>query len=138
MSIEGPSGAGSEARCPWDVECCRVCSLLSPPIADAHGAHALAFDALLGAVPFTAVAALEAFGAYLEDRARSRERRCRRSSGRSRSRCSSLSCAARSPARHTLPPLGASALAACLGVFVLKAVVALAPYARLALRPAKP
>jgi hypothetical protein len=37
-----------------------------------------------------------------------------------------------------VPPLGASALVACLAIFVLKLVVAAAPYARLALRPAKP
>ena len=51
-----------------------------------------------------------------------------------------LSCAARSPATqmHTLPPLGASALAALLGIYAVKVLVALAPYARLALRPAKP
>jgi len=53
-----------------------------------------------------------------------------------------LSCAARSPATqtHTLPPLGASALVACLGVFALKACVFAVPLLRrLALvRPAKP
>jgi hypothetical protein len=51
-----------------------------------------------------------------------------------------VSCAARSPVTQTdtLPPLGASALTACIAVLALKALVALAPYARLALRPAKP
>jgi hypothetical protein len=40
---------------------------------------------------------------------------------------------------HTLPPLGWSALVGCLGVFAIKAAVAVAPYVRrLALRPAKP
>ena len=35
-------------------------------LADARGAHGLAFDALLAAVPFTAVTALVCFGEYLE------------------------------------------------------------------------
>jgi hypothetical protein len=108
-------------------------------VADTHGAHALAFDALLGAIPFAAVAGLVGFGAYLEDRTNSL--------GGLQALLWALaltllvvSCAARSPASHThtLPPLGASALAGCLGIFVLKAVVAVLPYARLALRPAKP
>jgi hypothetical protein len=108
-------------------------------VADTHGAHALAFDALLGAIPFTAVAGLVGFGAYLEDRTNS--------IGGLQALLWALaltllvvSCAARSPASqtHALPPLGASALAGCLGLFALKAVVAVLPYARLALRPAKP
>jgi hypothetical protein len=38
-----------------------------------------------------------------------------------------------------LPPLGASALAACLAVFALKLCVAAAPFVRrLAVAPAKP
>jgi hypothetical protein len=52
-----------------------------------------------------------------------------------------LSCAARSPATQaqTLPPLGRSALVACLGVFALKACVAVAPFLRrLALRTPMP
>jgi hypothetical protein len=108
-------------------------------IADTHGAHAFAFDALLGAIPFTAVAGLVGFGTYLEDRTNS--------IGGVQALLWAfalmllvVSCAARSPASHTdtLPALGASALAACLGVFAIKAIVAVLPYARLALRPAKP
>jgi hypothetical protein len=38
-------------------------------LADARGAHGLAYDALLAAVPFTAVTALVCFGEYLEHRA---------------------------------------------------------------------
>ena len=108
--------------------------------ADARGAHGLAFDALLGAIPFTAVAALVSFGAYLEDRTDA--------IGGLQSLLWALaltlvvlSCAARSPATatHTLPPLGWSALVASLGVFAIKAVVAAAPYLRRpAMRPAKP
>ena len=113
--------------------------VLAAALADARGAHSLAFDALLAAVPFTAVAGLVAFGAYLE-------RRDDSVGGLQALRWALalclvvLSCAVRSPATEAgvVPPLGASALMACLAVFVLKAVVAAAPYARLALRPAKP
>jgi hypothetical protein len=109
-------------------------------LADARGAHGLAYDALLAAVAFTAVTARVCFGEYLEHRA-----------GpvgglQSLLWCLSLallvlSCAARSPATqtHTLPPLGASALLACLAVFAVKLVVAGAPHVRrLTLNPAKP
>ncbi len=108
-------------------------------IADSRGAHGLAFDALIAAVPFTGVAALEAFGAFLDDR--------RRSFGGVQALLwvaalvmLVLSCAARSPATamHTVPPLGTSALSALLAVYAAKAFLTLAPYARLALRPAKP
>lgn len=106
---------------------------------DARGHHGLAFDALLAAIPLTAVTALNCFGEYLEER-----------SGALAGFQSLLwglalallvvSCAARSPAAETqtLPPLGASALVACLVVFGLKLVLTGAPYVRLALHPAKP
>lgn len=106
--------------------------------ADGRGSHGLAFDVLLGAVPFAAVAALESFGAYLD----------RRHGGIHALLWALalgllvLSCAARSPATqtHTLPALGSSALAACLAVFGLKAVLAVAPQLRrlVLMRPAKP
>jgi hypothetical protein len=113
--------------------------VLAAALADARGAHGLAFDALLAAVPFTAVAGLVSFGAYLERRDDS--------VGGLQSLLWALalclvvlSCAVRSPASEAgvVPPLGASALVACLAIFVLKVIVAAAPYARLALRPAKP
>ena len=110
-------------------------------IADSRGSHGLAFDALLAAVPFAAVAALESFGTYLDDR----------SEGMLGLQALLwtlalsllvLSCAARSPATetHSLPALGWSALVACLGVFAVKACVATLPHLRrLALaHPAKP
>jgi hypothetical protein len=112
---------------------------LAAAFADARGAHGLAFDALLAAVPFTAVAGLTTFGAFLERRDDS--------VGGVQALLWALalclvllSCAVRSPATEAgvVPPLGASALVACLAVFVLKLFVAAAPYARLALRPAKP
>jgi len=108
-------------------------------VADARGAHGLAFDALLGAIPFTAVAALVGFGAFLEER------------DDAVSGLQALlwavalvllvvSCAARSPATQTaeLPALGRSALIGAIGVLVVKAGVAAAAVARRALLPAKP
>lgn len=113
--------------------------VIAAALADGRGDHALAFDALLAAIPFTAVAALVGFGAYLENRSRSL------AGVQALLWALALallvtSCAARSPATHThtLPPLGGSALAACLGVLALKVLVGVLPHARLALRPAKP
>ena len=109
-------------------------------VLDAQGAHGLARDALLAAVPFAAVAALVAFGEALE----------RRADGVVALQALLwalvtallvVSCAARAPvaATGTLPPLGRSALIGCVAVLALKACVAAAPYVRrLALRPAKP
>jgi hypothetical protein len=113
--------------------------VLAAALADGRGAHPLAFDALLAAIPFAAVAGLVGFAAYLDDRTDS----IAGVQAALWALCLTLlvvSCAARSPASHThtLPPLGASALAACLAVFALKAFVFVLPYARLALRPAKP
>lgn len=115
--------------------------VLVAAIADGHGSHGLAFDALLAAVPFTAVSAIVTFGDHLE----------RRSDPLLTMQALLwaialalvvLSCAARSPATHThtLPALGWSSLVACLGVFALKVCLGVAPYVRrLAhVRPAKP
>jgi hypothetical protein len=108
--------------------------------ADAHGAHGLAFNALLGAIPFAAVAALVGFGTYLERRddaiAGLQALLWTLATG-----LLVLSCAARSPATQTdaLPPLGASALIACLAVLAIKLCVAVAPQLRrVALHTAKP
>jgi len=106
-------------------------------VADSTGAHTLGFYALLGAVPFASVAALVAFGDSLDARDDA---------------VSSLqallwglavvllvlACAVRSQSLG-VPPVASSALVACLGVFAIKAVLSVVPYARrLALRPAKP
>jgi hypothetical protein len=108
--------------------------------ADARGAHGLAFDALLGAIPFAAVSALVGFGEYLEQREDS-------VAGLQALLWTLavallvLSCAARSPATqtHALPPLGASALVGCLAVLAIKVCVAVAPQLRrVALHTAKP
>jgi hypothetical protein len=110
-------------------------------VADRHGSHGLAFDALLGAVPFAAVSAIVAFGEYLDRREDAVAAMQALLWGIALGLLV-LSCAARSPATqaHTLPPLGWSALVASLGVFGLKAVLGVAPFLRrLALvRPAKP
>jgi hypothetical protein len=109
--------------------------------ADGHGSHGLAFDALIGAIPLTAVAALEGFGRYLDDRRQSVEG-LQAGLWALALALLVLSCAARSPATdtHTLPALGASALTGALAVLVIKAVVFAVPQLRrLALvRPAKP
>jgi hypothetical protein len=110
-------------------------------LADGRGAHGLAFDLLLAAIPFAAVSALEAFGSYLEDR--------EQAVGGLQALLWTLalsllvlSCAARSPATETgtMPPLGWSALVACLGVFAIKVTVAAVPFVRRATLPrtAKP
>jgi uncharacterized membrane protein HdeD (DUF308 family) len=108
--------------------------------ADARGAHGLAFDLLLAAIPFTAVAALVSFGTYLEDRSSSLIG-LQALLWTLALTLLVLSCAARSPATSTdtLPPLGWSALIGCLGVFAIKIAVAAAPQLRrLAYHPAKP
>src|SRR4051794_36658674 len=114
---------------------------LAAAIADRHGSHGPAFDALLGAVPFAAVAAITVFGDYLERRDDPLLALQSLLWGLALVLLV-LSCAARSPAAETgtLPPLGWSALVACLGIFALKACLAVGPFVRrLALvRPAKP
>ena len=108
--------------------------------ADARGAHGIAFDALLAAVPCTAVVALICFGEYLEHRSGSLSGLQSLLWGLALALLV-LSCAARSPATqtHSLPTLGASALAGCLAIFGLKLALACVPaLRRLALQPAKP
>ena len=108
-------------------------------LADSTGAHHLALNVLLLAVPFAAVAALLSFGDYLD------------SSSDSVALLQALlwaasvvllvlSCAVRKHALHGVPPVAVSSMFMCLGIFAVKATVAGAPYARrLAdLRPAKP
>jgi hypothetical protein len=108
-------------------------------IADAHAAHHLALDALLAAVPFTAVAAIAAFGGYLDRRDDAVVALQALLWGLSLVFLL-VSCEVRSSAMNGVPPLAASTLVACLGIFAIKATVAVAPYLRrlAALRPAKP
>jgi hypothetical protein len=98
--------------------------LVAAPLADAAGAHGLAFWALLAGIPVGAAAALESFGAYLDDRD---------------DVVASLqallwapalvllltAAAARGPALPAagVPALAVSALVGCLAVLALKATV---------------
>jgi hypothetical protein len=113
--------------------------VLLAALADSYGSHALARDALLGAVPFAAVAALASFGDYLD----------RLDDGLLGFQSLLwavavvllvLSCAMRSDSTHGVPPLAVSSLVACLIVFAVKTALASAPYVRrlTELRPAKP
>ncbi|NUR75640.1 MAG: hypothetical protein HOQ28_05035 [Thermoleophilia bacterium] len=114
--------------------------VVTAAFADARGAHGLAFDALLGAIPFAAVSALAGFGDYLERR--------EDAVGGLQALLWTLalallvvSCAARSPETQTqtLPPLGASALVGCLAVLAIKLCVSALPYLRrVAVTAAKP
>jgi hypothetical protein len=109
--------------------------------ADGRGSHGLAFDALLGAIPFAAVAALEAFGTFLDTRDDA-VAGVQALLWALALALLVLSCAARSPdtAAGTLPALGASALAAALVVFAVKTCVAVGPLVRRValVRAAKP
>jgi hypothetical protein len=108
-------------------------------VADSQGAHGLARDALLGAVPFAAVAALVAFGDYLEGHGQS-------ATGLQAALSAAsvvllvFSCAARSSALHGAPAPAVSALVATLGLFALKGLLAAAPHMRRLseIWPAKP
>ena len=107
--------------------------------ADTTGSHHLALDALLLAVPFAAVAALRSFGEYLDASSDS-------TGGLQALLWAAsvvllvLSCAVRRGSVHGVPPLAVTSLFMCLGIFAVKAAIAVAPHARrLAdLRPAKP
>jgi hypothetical protein len=113
--------------------------VLLAAVADSYNAHALALDALLGAVPFAAVAALASFGEYLDTRDDAVVALQSLLWGVAVALLV-LSCAMRSASIHCVPPLAVSSLVACLGVFAIKTVLAIAPYARRVaeLRPAKP
>ena len=108
-------------------------------IADGHAAHGLALDALLGAVPFTAVSAIAAFGGYL-DRRDDAVVALQALLWALALVLLLVSCEVRSNALHGVPPLAVSSLVAFLGIFVIKATIAVAPYVRrlASLRPAKP
>jgi len=108
-------------------------------IADSKGAHGLAFDALVLAVPLAAVAGLRSFGEYLDSRGDVVAGIQAALWGVSVVLLV-LSCAVRSHALHGVPPLAISSLVACLGVYALKAAVAATPHARRLglLRPLKP
>jgi hypothetical protein len=107
--------------------------------ADSRGSHRLAFDALLVAVPCACVAALAAFGSFLD----SRDDAVAAFQALAWAvvvLLLTLSCSVRSSAVHALPPLATSTVAACLVVFAIQLVLAAAPFLRrlASLRPAKP
>jgi hypothetical protein len=113
--------------------------VLLAALADSHGRHGLALDALLAAVPFAAVAAIIAFGRYLDNR----NDAVIALQGLLWAVCLVLlvaSCAVRSDSVHGVPALGRSTMVACLGLFAIKGCIAAAPMVRrlVALRPAKP
>jgi hypothetical protein len=107
--------------------------------ADSRGSHRIAFDLLLVAVPAASVAALGAFGSFLERRDESAAAFHALGWGLV-VLLLTLSCAVRSAALHALPPLAISTVVLCLGIFALQLGVVVAPVARrlVQLRPAKP
>ena len=90
-------------------------------------------------MPFTAVSAIAAFGGYLDRRGDPIVALQALLWGLSLVLLV-VSCEVRSNAIHGVPPLAASSLVACLGVFAIKVSLAVAPHLRrlVALRPAKP
>ncbi len=108
-------------------------------VADAQGAHGLARNALLGAVPFAAVAALVSFGDYLDSRGEGVNALRTFLSGGVVALLV-LSCAVRSSAVHGVPPLAFSSLVAALGLLAIRGALVAAPYARrlAEIWPAKP
>ncbi len=107
-------------------------------VADAAGNHALARDGVMAALPFASVAALVTFGETIDKRPRF---------GGAQSLCYGfivallvLTCALRSGSTHGVPPLAVSSLLAVVGLFALKAGLAVVPYCRRlgVLSPAKP
>jgi hypothetical protein len=102
--------------------------VLAAALLDVNGQHALAFYALLAAVPAMAAAALTSFGTLVEHRAAAG------SDGVLHAQPALwgvglalvvLSAAARGASPETVPPLGVSALAASLAVLCLKTVLTL-------------
>lgn len=108
-------------------------------VADSSGAHGLALDALLGAVPFVAISSITAFGEFLD----------RRDDSVVALQTLLwavvlvllvLSCAIRSDSIQGVPPLAMSSLVAAIALLCVNAVVHVAPYAKrlTELLPAKP
>jgi len=108
-------------------------------IADTQGSHHLALDSLLLAVPFAAVAAITAFGRYLDNRDDGVVALQALLWGAALVLLV-FSCAVRSDSVHGVPALGRSSMVACLAIFALKALLAASPFLRrlATLRPAKP
>jgi hypothetical protein len=113
--------------------------VLVAAFADSAGSHRLALDMLLLAVPLAAVAALCSFGEYLDSHSDS-------TAGLQSLLWAVsvvllvLSCALRRQTLHGVPHLAMTSLFMSIGIFGVKAAIAVAPHARrLAdVRPAKP
>lgn len=97
-------------------------------LAQLDGADGLARNALLAALPFASVAALVAFGDYIDSRERL---------DGLQALCSAvivvllvLSCAVRSSASHGVPPAAVSSLIGVVALVALKAGLAAMPFLR--------
>ena len=99
--------------------CFRPLLVAIAAVADSTGAHALALDALLGAVPFAAVSAITAFGDYLDARDDSVVA-LQALLWAAVLALLVLSCAMRSDAIQGVPPLAVSSLVAALGLLGVK------------------
>ena len=102
--------------------------VVAAAIADGRGAHEAAFYLLVAAVPAAAISALSAFGELVELPGRARGE----VAARANALLSALAlvsvlvgAAARGQATEGVPPVGTSALVACLALFVAQALVAL-------------
>ncbi len=107
-------------------------------VADLHGSHSLAADALLAALPFAAVAALVTFGDYIDSPGGANG--VQSLSSAAIVVLLVVSCAVRNAAVHGVPPLGVSSLAAIVCLFALKGMLAGGPQLRRlsSFWPAKP
>jgi hypothetical protein len=116
-----------------------VLLVLVATTADSRGSHGLALNVLLLALPFAAVASIAAFGRYV-DTPEDAVVALQALLWGLVVVLLVLSCAVRSDAIHGVPPLAASSLVACLGIFAIMVAVAVVPLARrlVAVRPAKP
>jgi hypothetical protein len=101
-------------------------------LADAAGAHGLAYYVLLAAVAVTAIAALETFGNLVELAGTAGGLRLARWEAAC-SGCALALALVASAVRSggSVPPVGTSALLACLGVFTVQGLLALPREVRL-------
>ena len=125
--LEGPSGPVANMRA-MSLRLVTVALVLAAVCADVSGEHALAYYALVAAVPAAAVAALAALGAILDHTA-----------AEPADRASAILCAlllpflllataVRAPLLAEGPPpaVGVAAVVCCLGILALQGLVAAA------------
>jgi hypothetical protein len=100
--------------------------VLAAALLDASGAHALAYYALVGAVPVGALAALTALGAILDGTAAAPLDRGLAVLSAIALPFLLLGTAVRAPQLDVGPPpvVGVTAVVACLGIFALQALLA--------------